>query len=177
MRTWTAGDAVELVERSWVWMSFVTTPVTITVGAGWSFLADGGVGRPEGPPALALTIFILAVVAGLVTVGGGIVALPCTYALGWALARISARRGVHVVAHALLAGGLAALCVWVLETYWSHAWAPLPAFRLLISVSAAAAAAIATWRTARATTAVQRQRLRGVRTCGADGSGGRVLDE
>lgn len=149
MRTWTACDAVELVERSWVWMAFVTTPVTITLGVGWSFLADGGIGRPEGLAALALTAFLLAVVAGLVTVGGGVVALPCTYALGWALARISARRGVHVVAHALLAGGLAALCVWVLETYWSHAWAPIPSLRLLIAVSAAAAAAIATWRTDR----------------------------
>lgn len=147
MRTWTVWDAVALVERSWVWMAFVTTPVTITVGAGWSFLADGGIWRPEGPPALALTVFILVVVAGLVTVGGGIVALPCTYALGWALARMSARCSVHIVAHALLAGGLAALCVWLLETYWSHAWAPLPCLRLLIAVSAAAAAAIATWRT------------------------------
>ncbi|MEV7931838.1 hypothetical protein [Curtobacterium sp. NPDC089185] len=173
MRTWTAGDAVELVERSWRWMSFVTTPVTITVGAGWSFLADGGIGAPDGPPALALTILLLAVVAGLVTIGGAIVALPCTYALGWALTRFAARLGVHVVAHALLAGALAALCVWLLETYWSHAWAPLPGLRLLIALSAAAAAAIATWRTA----AVPRRRPRRVPTCGADGSAGRTLDE
>ncbi len=55
---------------------------------------------------------------------------------------------MHAVAHALLAGALAALCVWLLETYWSHAWAPLPGLRLLIALSAAAAAAIATWRTA-----------------------------
>lgn len=72
----------------------------------------------------------------------------CTWLLGWALTRRALARGVHVVAHAVLAGALEALCVVVPNATWgSPLWAPLPAFGAVVGVAASTAAAIAVRRT------------------------------
>lgn len=144
MRTWTAWDAVALVARSWRWMASVTMPVTIVVALACSLLTDG---RPLGPddvPAASLSGLIVAVVSGVASVGGGIVAVPCTWLLGWALTRRALPRGVHVVAHAVLAGVLGALCIVLPNASWgAPLWAPLPAFGAVVGVAASTAAAIA----------------------------------
>ncbi|MDK8170955.1 hypothetical protein QP735_00290 [Curtobacterium citreum] len=82
----------------------------------------------------------------------------CTWLLGWALTRRALTRraltrralarGVHVVAHAVLAGALGALCIVVPNATWgSPLWAPLPAFGAVVGVAARTAAAIAVRRT------------------------------
>ncbi|MCS6522330.1 hypothetical protein HUN58_19525 [Curtobacterium sp. Csp1] len=148
MRTWTVWDAVALVERSWCWMVFVTMPVTIVVALAASLLVDGRPLGPEQVAAAGLLGLIVAVASGVVSVGGGIVALPCTWLLGWALTRRALPRGVHVVAHAVLAGALGTLCVVVPSASWgSPLWAPLPAFAAVVGVAASTAAAIAARRT------------------------------
>lgn len=143
MRTWTVWDAVGLVGRSWRWMAFVTMPVTIVVGLAWSLLVDG---RPHGPddvPAVGLTGLLVAVVSGVVSVGGGMVAVPCTWLLGRVLTRRALPRGVHVVAHAVLAGVLGALCIVVPAASWGPLWGPLPGFPVMVGIAASTAAAIA----------------------------------
>lgn len=137
-------DAVALVGRSWRWMAFVTMPATIVVALAGSLLVDD---RPLGPDEVAaagLLGLIVAVVSGVVSIGGGIVAVPCTWLLGWALTRRALPRGVHVVAHAVLAGALGALCIVVPSaSRGSPVWTPIPAFAAVVGVAASTAAAIA----------------------------------
>ncbi|RDI01245.1 hypothetical protein DEU32_102273 [Curtobacterium sp. AG1037] len=71
----------------------------------------------------------------------------CTWLLGWALARHALPRGVHVVAHAVLAGALAALCIIVPPASWGPLWGPIPGFPAVVGVAASTAAAVAARRT------------------------------
>ncbi len=130
-----------LVARSWLWMSFVTTPVTIVLAGAWLALLQD----PGDWTAVVVWFFIIAIGVGLVGLGGAVVAAPFTHGLGRLLTRRPLRRGVHVVAHALLAGTLAALGTALLGAWWSGG-VPAPVFPLLVSAPAGAAAAIATWR-------------------------------
>ncbi len=94
-----------LVERSWCWMVFVTMPVTIVVALAGSLLVDGRPLGPEQVAAAGLLGLIVAVVRGGVDRRrdrGGAVHVAAR--LGARAAR--APRGVHVVAHAVLAGAL-----------------------------------------------------------------------
>ncbi len=144
--TWTLWDAVRTVERSWRWMAFVTAPLAITATSLWDALVEGVLTTPDDIAAVALSSLVLAVATGLVAVGGGVLAVPCTNALGRALSRFALRRGVHVVAHAVLAGTLAALATQALLVWWHVLWAPPPLGPPLVAVAAGSAAAVATWR-------------------------------
>jgi hypothetical protein len=149
MRTWTVWDAVGLVERSWLWMAFVTTPVTIVVASAWSLSTDGRAPHPDDVPASAVNGLLVAVASGVVAIGGGIVAVPFTWLVGRVLTHGALRRGVHVVTHAVLAGALALGCIAVLTAWWGPLWAPMPTFPVVVGVAAGTAAAIATWRATR----------------------------
>lgn len=131
-----------LALRSWLWMAFVTTPATSVVAAVWLGLA----GRPVNVGGIVVSVLVVAVPAGVVALGGAVAAMPFTFVLGRLLARRPANRAVHVAAHALLAGVLAALGMQVVVALWNGSWAPAPGYALLVSVPAGLAAAIGTLR-------------------------------
>ncbi|WP_144764017.1 hypothetical protein [Curtobacterium sp. 9128] len=143
--SWTFAETCRLVVSSYLWMAAVTTPATGVAWYGITLL--GAVRAGNGADAFAvlgnavvLWVAIVVVVAGLVTMGGAVVALPFTHVAGLALQQ-SGSRAVHVTTHALLAGVLGALTATVIALVW--AGAPTIDFPIAVSVAAGAAAAIA----------------------------------
>ncbi|WP_126890776.1 hypothetical protein [Curtobacterium sp. HSID17257] len=142
MRTWTAGVAVGLALRSWLWMAFVTTPATTLLGAAWLAAASS----PPDVGSAALTVLLVSVPTGVVSLAGAVLAVPFTFVLGRVLVHGRAHRPTAIVAHAVLAGVLAALGMQVVVALWSGSWTPPPSWTLLVSVPAGLAAAIGTAR-------------------------------
>ncbi|PZF57435.1 hypothetical protein DEJ23_08130 [Curtobacterium sp. MCSS17_008] len=131
-----------LALRSWLWMAFVTTPAATAVGAAWVAAAK----QPADVGGALLTVLVVSVPTGIVSLGGAIAATPFTFALGQLLTRCRARRIVHVTAHALLAGVLAALGLQVVIALWAGSWPPTVSWALFLSVPAGLAAALGTVR-------------------------------
>jgi len=123
-------------------MTFVTTPATTLLGAAWLAAASS----PPDVGAAALTVLLVSVPTGVVSLGGAVLAMPFTVVLGRVLARCRARRLTAVIAHALLAGALAVLGMQVVIALWSGSWTPALSWPLLVSVPAALAAAVGTAR-------------------------------
>ncbi len=123
-------------------MAFVTTPATTLLGAAWLAAASS----PPDVGSAALTVLLVSVPTGLVSLAGAVLAMPFTFVLGRVLVHGRAHRLTAVVAHAVLAGVLAALGMQVVVALWSGSWTPPLSWQLLVSVPAGLAAAIGTVR-------------------------------
>ncbi|WIE80934.1 hypothetical protein [Curtobacterium sp. MCSS17_016] len=142
MDQWTLEKTFRLVGTSYLWLIAVTAPSAALIA--WLLTSI-----PTGDFLMNLSsglwFFILfTVVLAIIAVGGAAVALPFTYALGRML-QGQHRRITHVIAHAALAGSLAAICMQALLLMFEEdtlSWQ----YPLLLSVPAGAAAALATWR-------------------------------
>jgi hypothetical protein len=139
MKHWDLAAAVRLVWASYLWLASATAPLLAAVLYAWN-LAQDGLSVFDG--SAGFWLLIVAVVFAVFALGGGVVALPFTYVLGWFLRR-SESKTVHVVAHSALAGVLAAVLM--------HLFAMTEdidgrGMQLAVAVAAGAAAAIARWR-------------------------------
>lgn len=139
---WTWARSVELVAVSYLWLVGAVAPAgalatwLVTALVTGSFL-DGFLGALA---AVGLFILLFAVIAAV----GAAVAVPFTQVLGRAL-RHTRSRLVHVAAHAVLGGVLAAVCMQGLLLAFEDdhlSWQ----YPLALSVPAGLAAAIGRWR-------------------------------
>lgn len=151
--TWTWRASVRLELRALGWMLGGTLPaatiVGVLVGSAVPDLGSDGTWWSTALSAVASAVYMDAV-SLVPTVVGAAIALPFTMALGL-LMRPVRRRGLHVLATALLAGALAALPAAV----WPPTW-PLFAVVSAAAGSAGALARVGVFR--RADRAVARER-------------------
>ncbi|MBT2501099.1 hypothetical protein [Curtobacterium sp. ISL-83] len=142
MKQWTGADTCGLVIKSYLWLVCATAPATALVVWVVDNVRRGTFLESLGGAAGLFVVFI--VVFAVVALGGAVVALPFTHVLGRGLQRVRSDL-THALAHAVLAGALAAITMQALlfafeDDHWS--WQ----YPLLLAVPAGVAAAIARWR-------------------------------
>lgn len=144
MTGWSVGDSARLVARAYGWLVGVTVPaatVVVSLGAMAVSAVLGGWQDTGGASGSVLggVVLVDAVVA-VVALGGALVSLPFTHALGLLLRGVRSAR-LQVLATALLAGVLGTVTAWCASDWWSPFSGPW--FGAFIGVSAAAAGALA----------------------------------
>lgn len=132
MKQWTGAETCELIVKAYLWLVCVTAPATALIVIG---VQDAGV--------LPLFFPVAVVVTAICALGGGVVSIPFIHLLSRSLTRVRSRL-VHTLAHAVLAGALAAACIELIallqgeDLIWPYS--------LVASAPAGIAAAIARWR-------------------------------
>ncbi|MGL3199346.1 MULTISPECIES: hypothetical protein [Curtobacterium] len=146
MIVWRFGDTVGLVARAWLWLAGVTVPLVSLSFVCWWVTASvvaydwsGGLGDEL---SAVYWLFLFDAVTAVVALGGAVVSLPFTHALGVLMAGVRSH-GLQVVATTVLAGGLGSGTAWAA----GEAWAPHsgPFFAVFVGATAAGAGALARW--------------------------------
>jgi hypothetical protein len=132
VQQWTGAETCQLVITSSLWLVCVTAPATTFIVVGVQQVG-------------ALPLFVPAslVITAVCALGGGLIAIPFTHVLGRLLIWVRGRL-TPAVAHALLAGALATVCVEVIVLVQGED--PIWPLSLVASAPAGIAAAIARWR-------------------------------
>ncbi len=144
MSGWRVADTVGLVARAWLWLAGVTVPlVSLSAMCWWvtaSVVADDWSGGVDDGLSAVYWLLLFDAVTAVVALGGAVVSLPFTHALGLLMAGVRSR-GLQVVATTVLAGALGTVTGWAT----GEAWAPQsgPFFAAFVGVTAAGAGALA----------------------------------
>lgn len=139
---WTGAATCELVAKSYLWLVGVTAPATALLAWLVTSIPSGTFVDSLDSGLWFFVIFLI--VFGILALGGAVVALPFTHFLGRGLRRVRSRH-THVLAHAVLAGTLAAISMQIiLFVFEDDDWTWQ--YPLLLAAPAGVAAAIGRWR-------------------------------